>query len=215
MRILLASALSLLLISAGPAAKSPQNTKITGDYVEARTASVFAGACHYNGELVTTGRDAVMAWNFTAGRHNGIDLAGVRAMAAVSADQNLGQDNATRKIELVIDSAASSAQAAAVADLLRAQLGQVAAVRRAPVTFTRDADNQYTVNSEGFATISVRPMPNRECCAQPNLVWYSPLFAIENRKVGYTQTAGYAAGKVGDTWQRDGENSAFYGSFSF
>jgi len=46
-----------LLISATSAStpRSPAgSTPIKGDYVEARTASVFAGACHYNGELVTT-----------------------------------------------------------------------------------------------------------------------------------------------------------------
>ena len=32
-----------------------------GTYVEARTASVFAGACHYNSELVTAGREALLA----------------------------------------------------------------------------------------------------------------------------------------------------------
>ena len=55
---------ALAAASAVPANKAAGNkvTKIAGDYVEARTASVFAGACHYNGELVTTGRDAIMAW---------------------------------------------------------------------------------------------------------------------------------------------------------
>src|SRR5262249_24632230 len=38
-------------------------TGLQGDYVEVRSASVFAGACHFNGENVTTGRDAMLAWN--------------------------------------------------------------------------------------------------------------------------------------------------------
>ena len=58
-KILLSLALLTCLGSTRPNASST----IVGDYVEARTASVFAGACHYNGELVTTGRDAIMAWN--------------------------------------------------------------------------------------------------------------------------------------------------------
>jgi len=47
------------------------NTSVKGDYVEVRTASVFAGACHYNGEVTTTGRDALMAWNVTSGNFCG------------------------------------------------------------------------------------------------------------------------------------------------
>jgi hypothetical protein len=49
----------------------------------------------------------------------------------------------------------------------------------------------------------------------PNLVWYSPLVGLNQRKVGYTVKAIYSGHDVGDTWERDGENSAFYGSVTF
>src|SRR5689334_23300137 len=131
MKNLFVAALALI-VCGGARVSTPASSKVVGDYVEARTASVFAGACHYNGELVTTGRDAVMAWNFTSGTFNGVDLAGAKAMAAVSSDANLSQD-AARKVELVIDSRLSEPQAAAVEALLRdklASLGKVVAVRR-------------------------------------------------------------------------------------
>src|SRR5918997_5447246 len=84
---------------------------VRGVYVEARTASVFAGACHYNGELTTAGREAVLAWNVTAGSWDGVDLAGVRALAVVSADANLSEARAARRAELIIDESASYKQA--------------------------------------------------------------------------------------------------------
>jgi len=191
---------------------------VQGDYVEARTASVFAGACHYNGELVTTGRDAVMAWKIASGSANGINLAGVKAMAAISCESNLSDDGAGRRSEITIDNQASDAQAAAMVQLLSGRcgkaLGQIVAVRRGPVSF-QHVLGQYEVNVVGFASLSVAAMPNDECCKQPNLVWYSPLIQLNGRKVGYTRTAAYAAGTLGDCWQRADENSAFYGSFSF
>jgi hypothetical protein len=58
-------------------------------------------------------------------------------------------------------------------------------------------------------------MANDLCCRQPNLVWYSPLVQLSGRKVGYTLKATYSGKTVGDSWERDGENSAFYGSFAF
>lgn len=199
-----------------PVKAAPQT--VAGDYVEVRTASVFAGACHYNGELVTAGHEAIMAWNFTAGEWNGVDLGGVRAMAAVSSDDNLGMEHATRKAELVVDSSASDAQASAVASLLREKcgnkLGTIVTTRRAPITFKQD-DHNYTVKADGYASMVVTPMPNGECCKQPNLVWYSPLSPIEHRKVGFTRSAAYTAGTLGDPWEREGENSAFYGPFTF
>jgi hypothetical protein len=215
MRTLFCVAMGLLISAARPL---PQNSSpIAGDYVEARTASVFAGACHYNGELVTIGHEAVAAWNFTSGNFKGVDLSGVRALAAIGSDANLSQQ-AARKTELVVDSSATDAQANAVAALLKEkcgqQLGEIVSVRRAPVVFAHES-NEYRVSAEKFAAMTVRPMPNNECCAQPNLVWYQPLSPLKSRKVGYTDTASYTAGTISDPWQRTGENSAFYGAFSW
>src|SRR6266446_2116376 len=78
-----------------------ESTSVKGDYVEVRTASVFAGACHYNGEVTTTGRDALMAWNVSSGKSEGVDLTGVRAIAVISADDNLSNTEAGRRAELI------------------------------------------------------------------------------------------------------------------
>src|SRR5712664_1391791 len=96
-----------------------ENLSISGDYVEVRTASVFAGACHYNGEVTTTGRDALMAWNVTAGKWNGVDLAGVRAVAIVTSEVNLSDNDAARRSEIIIDRNASHSQAVAMLDVLK------------------------------------------------------------------------------------------------
>jgi hypothetical protein len=204
--------------AAAPA--SPVHTPGTpvGDYVEARSCSVFAGACHYNGELVTTGREAVMAWSIASGKWKGVDLAGVKVAAAVASEDNLGNARAERKSELAIDSSATDAQAAAIADAIKshyaASLGDVVSVRRTTIEF-RHEGRQYSVIAAGFVKLAVQGMPNDECCKQPNLVWYNPLAPLTLRKVGYTSDAAYTAGDITDAWQRSGENSAFYGPFAF
>lgn len=217
MRKVLFTVLALAVACSIPALRSQADFVMKGDYVEARTASVFAGACHFNGEVVTTGREAVLAWNVTSGNWKGTDLAGVRAMAAVSSDQSLYETKAARRSELVIDNSISDAQATAFAEAVQAEygatLGKVVAVRRAPVTF-RHEGTRYLAEAAGFATLSVEAMPNQECCKMPHLVWYSPLVQLTNRKVGFTAKASYAGGQIGDAWQRSGENSAFYGTFS-
>ena len=207
-----------MIIAAGALVFSSQaeNVQMRGDYVEVRTASVFAGACHYNGEVVTTGRDAMMAWNVTNGQWQGVDLSGVRALAIVSADANLAENNAARTAEIIIDSSASRAQAVAMLNALKekyaAALGTVAAVRSAPIRFERNGRTYKVVTNE--ASMNVEAMPNDLCCKMPNLVWYTPLVGIENRKVGYTSKALYSGKVVGEPWSRSGENSAFYGTFS-
>ena len=193
-----------------------ENVSVRGDYVEVRTASVFAGACHYNGEVVTTGREAMMAWNVTSGKWQGVDLTGVRVMAIVSSDANLGEKNAARKSEVVIDSPSRSQSLAvlnAIKEKYAASLGDIVKVRNAPIKFVREGKT-YAVAADD-AKIAVEAMPNDLCCKMPNLVWYTPLVGLENRKVGYTTNAVYSGNTVGEQWSRAGENSAFYGSFSF
>ena len=191
---------------------------LSGDYVEVRTASVFAGACHYNGELTTAGREALLAWNVTAGSWGGVGLAGVRALAVVSAAANLAEARAERRAELIVDESATEAQAAAFVKAFggkyAASLGRIVSVRRAPVSFKHEG-GAYAVGVTHLVSLHVEAMPDDACCRMPHLVWYAPLVALEHRKVGYTRTALYAGGKAGDAWQRSGENGAFYGSFSF
>jgi hypothetical protein len=207
---------AIVAVSALVFTSQAENVSLRGEYVEVRTASVFAGACHYNGEVVTTGRDALMAWNVTSGRWQNVDLAGVRAMAIVNSSSNLSEPNAARQSEVIIDSAATREQAQAMLSALKekyaSSLGQIVEVRNAPVRFEHK-DRTYTVKADD-AAINVEAMPNDLCCKMPNLVWYKPLVGIENRKVGYTINASYGGRKVSDPWSRSGENSAFYGLFA-
>jgi len=189
----------------------------TGDYVEARTASVFAGACHYSGEYVSDGREAVLAWHFKTGAWHGVPLAGVSAVAIVRADNNLAEPTAHRATMLYVDAHATPAQQKALADALNARyaasLGTVTPAGTAAITFQHLA-NGYRVTAPQVAALSVDALPNRDCCKQPNLVWYKPLAPVTNRRVGYTQTASCTARTGGDAWTRGGENSAFYGTFT-
>ena len=190
----------------------------TGDYVEARSASVFAGACHYNGELMSDGREAISAWHFQSGTWHGVSLAGLSAVAVVRADDNLAAPTAHRATMLYVDSRATPAQQKAVAEALTAHysesLGTITAAGSAPITFRHLASGGYRVSAPQIAALSVDALPNRECCKQPNLVWYKPLAPVTNRRVGYTQTASCTARTGGEAWTRGHENSAFYGTFT-
>ncbi len=216
---LLALTIAVLTVGSGALVlnSSAESASLKGDYVEARTASVFAGACHYNGEVTTTGRDALMAWNVTSGQWRGVDLTGVRVMAIVSADANLSDNSAARRSEIIINREASHTQVVAIMEALKtryaASLGKIVSVRSAPLTF-RHEGKSYSVSAGDLAAINVEAMPNDLCCKMPNLIWYAPLVSLDNRKVGYTTKVLYAGDTIGEPWQRSGENSAFYGSFA-
>src|SRR4051812_28605704 len=88
---------SACAISGATGGPKTEAGSLSGDYVEARTASVFAGACHYNGELTTTGRDAEIVWHVRSGVSHGVDVSGLTAIAAVSAGDNLKDDISGRR----------------------------------------------------------------------------------------------------------------------
>jgi hypothetical protein len=216
-RFLIMAAVLITCAAAVAFTSRAENTTIKGDYVEVRTASVFAGACHFNGEVVTTGREALMAWNFASGRWSGTDLSGLKAIAVVSADANLENAEAVRRTEIILDNSANHDQKVAMLEALKsryaATLGEIVSVRSAPINFKHEGKSYQVSSAE--AAIDVEAMANDLCCRQPNLVWYSPLVQLSGRKVGYTLKATYSGKTVGDSWERDGENSAFYGSFAF
>lgn len=211
--VLLAMIVSVSALVLGSRA---ENVQLRGDYVEVRTASVFAGACHYNGEVTTTGRDAMLAWKVTSGSWQGVDLTGVRALAVVSSDTNLSENGSARQSEIVIDSSATRSQSFAMINALKERyagsLGKIVSIRNAPISFVRNG-RTYAVAADD-AAINVEAMPNDLCCKMPNLVWYTPLVGLENRKVGYTTKALYSGNSVSEPWARSGENSAFYGTFA-
>ena len=82
-------ALGAIVLATVSTSASSENV-IQGDYVEARTAEVFAGGCIMASEAETVGRHAVMAWRVTGGAHEGVVLDGLSVVAAVVGDRNLG-----------------------------------------------------------------------------------------------------------------------------
>ena len=62
MRRAILTAVAAGLVAVPLAARGVSGASISGSYVEARTAEVFAGGCIMNGEAATTGKEALLAW---------------------------------------------------------------------------------------------------------------------------------------------------------
>lgn len=217
-KIMMTLALTLAVgVGANAAPDSGKKGALKGDYVEARTASVFAGACHYNGELTTAGREALLVWNIREGAWNGTSLNGITAMAAVVSNENLKDVKAARRSVLYIDNKAETSQAEALAAALQEKygdaLGKVVAVRRVPLLYSFK-DGKYRIEAQGIGKLSVDAMPNGDCCKMPNNVWYKPLVTIAGSKVGYTRISDVEEKALSTKWTRAGDNTAFYGTFS-
>ena len=196
--------------SEGEAAVAPH-----GSYVEVRSASVFAGACHYGSELVTAGREAVLAWKFEGGSFCGQELAGVELVAALASNENLAQPGAHRSV-IYVDTDASEAVSTAAVKWLRETLhdalGEVVAVEAVPIELALDGEH-YTLRVATALALEGSALPDRACCAMPLDVWYTPYQTLEARLVGNSTRFEWSEKRLAPHFERSEQNDAFLGRF--
>jgi hypothetical protein len=191
-----------------------------GRYVEARTASVFAGACHYGGEAATAGREALLAWRIERGSFAGVDLAGVEIAALVAAERNLAEPGPRRalvRVDAQLDAARARAALLWLATTRRGALGDVLEVELGPLEIAFEGDG-YRVRGaqvpEGASfDLDGATLADRACCAMPQDVWYRPFEALEGRLVGLDARFRASSDGLGVRFARAGDNEAFTGSF--
>src|SRR5919198_156221 len=134
---------AMIAVAASPPLAAGTN-RITGEYVEARTAEVFTGGCIMGSEAETVGKQAVLAWKVDTGAFNGISLDGLSIVAALSGDRNLGIQEiggvkpAVQSAVFVDERANPAQQIALVAmanELSKGLVGTIVQVTRVPIEF--------------------------------------------------------------------------------
>jgi len=197
--------------------------RITGEYVEARTAEVFAGGCIMNSEAETMGRQAVMAWRITSGSFSGVALEGLTVAAAVAGDRNLGmremggEEPTAVKAIIIVDPRATPTQRDALVKLVRELSGglitHVIRVDVAPVRFAT-SQNYVEVSVPDSMTLTV----NKEMKHDPScgaMQWFKPFTTLANAAMGVAETHEYSGKGLGTTWSAPNKRSAFFGTFTY
>lgn len=188
----------------------------SGQYVEARTASVFAGACHYNGELMSDGRERVSAWRFEGGAFAGVPLAGLAVAVLTVDERNLGLAPLARRSVLYLPEGATPSEHGALRGWLEAthatEIGALVAVRTLPLALAIGPES-YDLQAGGVLALAGSPLPDRACCKMPFQVWYEPLEPLGGRLVGRDERFRVVEPLLERTFDRPGENAAFFGSF--
>lgn len=214
-RIMIFTALAILLISGS--VFSTQTPVVQGEYLEARSASVYIGACHFGAEYVEGGKEATLIWNIHKGIWNDVKLDGLTVVAVVSAKDNLAIDKKTRKSVVYIDSKATTEQNAAIADMLatkRAEvLGTVVTTQTAPINYRKNG-TKYDVVVGKVLKLSANRYPCAHC-TQPHQIWYEPLTEVQNPIVGKSEVYRYKDKHLSVNWQQgDASNNVFVADFS-
>lgn len=187
---------------------------ISGLYFESRTCSIFAGPCHYNSEIMTDGRGAIVALTFEKGQ--GLD--GLSAAAVVLGAENLNRTK-QRKAVVYLDSAASESQGKLILSLLRdrAGLGSIVAIRPAKIKLgVSGVDSSLTV-SVGDETVISALTDGAECkvCSMPGELWFEPLVLGAKAEIATVQRQSFTDKILGETWIRGEEPAGFVGRFDW
>ncbi len=198
-------------------ANATETQMVQGEYIEARSVSIYVGACHFGAEYVEGGKEATLIWNIHSGSWNNVVLDGLTVVAVVSAKNNLALDTNTRKSVLYITDKATKTQRTAITNMLMTKqseiLGKVVATKNAPMTFKKNG-TKYNVSVGKVLALSANRYPCSKC-TQPHQIWYEPLTEIKNAIVGKSDVYRYKDGILPVNWQQGDEvNNIFVGSFS-
>ena len=214
-RITVFTTLALILISGF--AIATENPIVQGEYIEARSASVYVGACHFGAEFVEGGKEATLVWNIHNGSWKNVALDGLTVVAVISAKNNLAIDMQTRKSVLYVDAKATPEQRAALSNMLATKrtdvLGKVVTTQTAPISFAKKG-TKYDVTVGKVLALSANRYPC-EKCTQPHQIWYEPLTKVQNPIVGKSEVYRYKDSYLPVNWQQgDAANNVFVGNFS-
>lgn len=218
MKCMISVGLALALCAVGAFADA--KATVTGDYLEIRSASIFAGPCHSQGEFGLAGREGALVWHVREGAWKGTSLKNLTVAAVVVADHPLALDTKTRRSVLYVDAKGTPEQRAALVEMVTTQygeaLGKVVATKSAPITYKTDKLD-YKVTVGDVATISINRYPCNHCTEKPYEIWYQPFISVNDAIVGKTVFSQYRDNVLPHVGWRDSEekNNAYVATFSF
>lgn len=218
----LLSASVALLTCVTAQAKINRDAKVTGDYIESRSADVYTGQCFANGEVGLSGDQAILAWHIRSGSWEGVQLDGFSVVAAVKANATLGDpyaDPYPAKSVLIVDQRASAQERAALAAFAKHMGGKLLAnvvnVISAPVEIQvpADHDSVASLKAGDFLTVQTRSINDNDHLCGNESTFYQPLTQVIHAMPAVALTDSYSGGSLGRTWTLHDKRSAFVGTF--
>ncbi|HTS28921.1 MAG TPA: DUF1326 domain-containing protein [Bryobacteraceae bacterium] len=218
-----AAAVSALAVSISFADTVPART-VYGNYIEARTADVYTGACFANGEAEQVGREAVFGWKIASGDWHGVNLAGLSVVGVVRAEHTLGLASEPvnpAKAVLIVDSRANAEQRLALQSFARHMGGDllkdVAKVDYVPIDLTIADGNIHggtaKLTAGSLASIQTRALNSGDHVCGNEEVWYPPLTSVEHAMPAYALDNSFTGDGLGEKWHNRMRRSGFLGTF--
>ena len=196
--------------------------KVSGDYVESRSADVYTGQCFANGEVGLTGNQAILAWHIRSGSWNGVKLDGLSVVAAVKANATLGDpyaDPYPAKSVLIVDARANPRERSALAAFARHMGGKllenVVKIENAPIDIQvqREHHSSALLRAGDFLTVQTRDINEDDHVCGNETTFYPPLTEVGHAMPAVAATDQYRGTGLGTTWTLHDKRSAFVGTF--
>jgi hypothetical protein len=196
--------------------------KITGDYIETRSADVYTGQCFANGEVGLTGDEAILAWHIRSGSWNGIALDDLNVVAAVKASATLGDpyaDPYPARAVLIIDERAKPPERSALAAFAQHMggklLGNVVKVENAAIDMqvVQDHHGRAVLRAGSFIIVQTRGINENDHLCGNEATFYPPLAEVDHAMPAVAVTDQYSGSALGTTWTLHDKRSAFVGAF--
>jgi len=217
-------ALGLVAAAASPLTAASAG-KISGDYIETRSADVYTGTCVANSEVNLTGTEAILAWHIKEGSWNGVALNGLGVVGVVKANATLGDPFTSpypAKSILIVDSRATAEQQAALKSFAQSTAGDllknVVKVESAPIQLELGEGDRHgygKLAAGSLAQIETRSMHGKDHLCGNEDVYYQPLTELMHAMPAFTLNDEFTGRGLGVTWKLNGKRSSFVGNFSY
>jgi len=211
--------LALLLIGFGGLALNQVfgQDEPRGTLLELHSCELYAGGCVVSSEATLGGRYLLRAWNFSGGKLNGTELAGLQVAVLEAGKENLAADKATTERAIVyLPSDACPTQREALMAWVKAALPRVPADklqgRVVPLQFARQGQS-YMLSAGDL--ISVKTVPLGSCvfgsCGEE--LWYTPRSSSTVFTVAVNSASRVNEPSLKLKWNDGGKRSVFVARF--
>ncbi len=207
-----------------PVAPNAGTPKISGQYVETRSADVYVGQCFANGEVNTTGQEAIVAWHIGSGSWDGVSLEGLTVVGAIKAQATLGDPYGKpypAKSVLIVDKQATPEQRQALINFAQEMGGEllrhVVRVIDAPIDM-EVAQGQHSTRARlqagDVVTVETRAIGDKDHLCGNEDTFYQPLTQTTHAMAAVAMTDQYRGNDLNTTWTLHDKRSAFVGTFA-
>lgn len=225
-KAILRPGLAALVLSGVALAANAPATDVMGDYVEARTADVYTGACFANSEVQLVGNLAVFGWKINKGTWQGIKLDGLSVVAAVRAASTLGDRTGSSypvQAVLMVDEKASLEQRDALRRFAVRQSGDllqdIVKVDAMPIEFEVRGSSIHAASvaltAGTVARLETRAILKGDHVCAHEETWYDPLTKLDHAMPAFTTANRYEGQDLRTRWSSPDKRSAFVGTFHF